>query len=119
MILNKYLVVVMIFVGAATLAYAEDLVPETVSHCSSEIGKAENLIQTQGADQVSAAIASSAAKACEIEFSNRELNYFKQLSGSCDSSFRNLEGTASKAMHSICNMNAARFIMGLQLPTGI
>lgn len=110
--MKQILISILVFLGAASLAYASEG-PE--SECLTEISRAELLINTQGADLVSSQGAKKATKICTTEFSRPELRYFKDLSSSCDLSFAHNEGTAASALHSFCHMNAARFVMSLQM----
>ena len=95
--------------GAATAKTIEN------ASCIAVIQKADQLIQTQGGDAVSAQAALSALNICKTELTQKEAYAFLTYEAKCHESYSMDQGTASQAMLAVCQMNAIRYVLSLQL----
>jgi hypothetical protein len=87
--------------------------------CLNEIRKADALIQTlvqkQAPDSVSAQAASHATQVCQTDLTEKESALFDELGNRCREAYGNSAGTTNQVMMAICEMNAVRYVLSLQV----
>jgi hypothetical protein len=91
--------------------------PEGGLACVKEIQRTDRLANQMGGDSVIAQAAQSVVGICQTIMTAREMNEFDSLKERCLQRYQegNSGGTAIQAMAAICQMNAVRFVMSLQL----
>ena len=108
----KKLSLLIIFFGLSV--QAGGLGAESAS-CISVIQKADQLIQRQGGDAISAQAALSALNMCKTELTAKESQALVTYETKCHDSYSMDQGTVSQAMLAVCQMNAIRYVLSLQL----
>ncbi len=104
--MKLFLMILGIFWAARSLA---------ASDCISEIRKADHFVSIHGGSTASSDAAQTAIGKCSVDFTDAESAYYQSLAKKCQDSFAGMVGTASDAMKSVCQMNAVRYLMSLQL----